>query len=329
MLLVEEPFAYAHAKTNEYLVDNPLHVIFFGITQKRDQRREREGSNQIPTRGKYLRQSTLELFNTIETRILIDPKHAIKRLSHLMPLRQHLQRQRSIDDDENYEELPYKAFYELCERNVIGTGLWPKLARFNHSCLPNCCFLVIRHLCFVSVLKPIAVGEELTICYLPSVYHSYVDRTLRLRNFYIDHCDCSLCDYDQTMGQGDMHQLCRLFEETEDDEEKRRYIFKHLLWQYGQTRPLGFVEQMSLLKRPVSVEIFLDQVKHGYLGHPWILNYLLTHMRKYSKLKSVFQELEREFAYFQWHITNDQTSDDEQKEKWTEMIRLLIETLPS
>ncbi|CAF4331933.1 unnamed protein product, partial [Rotaria magnacalcarata] len=74
-------------------------------------------------------------------------------MSHLLPLRQQPLRKKS--DDEDYQLLPYKLLVELFERNVIGSGLWPKLARFNHSCLPNCQFIIINRLCFLSVLKPI------------------------------------------------------------------------------------------------------------------------------------------------------------------------------
>lgn len=325
LLLVERPFAFAHLKTNEDLVNDRLHVMHFAIGRKRDSRINAEGT--VST-GKYFRQTSLELLRILETRILVDPKYSMEKLSHLMPLRQQIQRQ-NLDDEENFQLLPYKLILELYERNVIGTGLWPKFSRFNHSCLPNCSFLVINHLCFVNVLKPIEIGEELTISYLPSVYNSYLERTLRLRDYYIDQCDCSLCQYDRIEGQSEMQQLCRLFEENDDDENKRRFIFKHLISQYGQSRPLGFVEQMSLLKRSVSPEIFVSQVRHGYLAHPSILNYLLTHLHKYSKLKSVFRQLESQFGYFQWNITNDDIPEDEQKRQWADAIELFIKTLPN
>lgn len=144
----------------------------------------------------------------------------------------------------------------------------------------------------------------MTISYLPSVYTPYIDRTLRLREYYIEECQCELCDYDRNVGRAEMQQLNRQFEENDEEEEKRRYIFKRLLYQYGSDRPLGFIDQMSRLKRPVTIDIFKKQVRHGYLAHSYILNYLSSHEHKYDKLTSVINKLQEEFAYFNW------TTDD-------------------
>ncbi|CAM4932981.1 unnamed protein product [Rotaria socialis] len=314
LLMVEQPFAYVHSESNETLIDGSSHYITFSLTQKPEHRCTED--EEIST-GKYLRQPVLELLRHLETRILIDHKKFVERMSHLLPLRQQPLRKKS--DDEDYQLLPYKLLVELFERNVIGSGLWPKLARFNHSCLPNCHFIIINHLCFLSVLKPIETGEELTICYLPSVYTSYIDRTLRLREYRIQECECKLCDYDKNIGQAEMQQLNRLFDENEEHEEKRRYLFKHLLYQYSSDRPLGFIEQMSQLKRSVKIDIFLKQVRHGYLAYPYILNYILSHIHKYDKLESVINELQKEFAYINW--TSD--SDDKIK-RFTTILQLFI-----
>ena len=119
-----------------------------------------------------------------------------------------------------------------------------------------------------------------------------------------------------------MQQLCRQFEENEDDEEKRRYLIKHLIYQYNQNRPLGFIEQISQLKRSVKIDIFIQQVKHGYLAHPYILNYILTHRNKYDKLENIINELKREFKYFNWTI-----HDNDQNKRFTDIIQLLINFL--
>ncbi|CAF0794077.1 unnamed protein product [Rotaria sp. Silwood1] len=315
LLLVEQPFAFVHSKSNEELVDSQSHLVTFSLTQKREHRNIDEDGTSA---GKYLRQSVLELLRQFETRILVDHKKFIEKLSHLTPLRQQPLRKKS--DDEDYYLLPYKVLIELFERNVIGSGLWPKLARFNHSCLPNCFYIIINHLCFLSVLKPIETGEEMTICYLPSVYSSYIDRTLRLREYYIDECTCKLCDYDKNIGQAEMQQINRQFEESEEDEEKRRYLFKNLIYQYSADRPLGFVEQMSRLKRTVKMDIFIKQVIHGYLAYPYILNYILSHIHKYDKLQCVINELQKEFAYINWTVDNN----DNQIKRFRDILQLFI-----
>ncbi|CAF3928624.1 unnamed protein product [Adineta steineri] len=320
LLLVERPFAYVHAKTNEMLVDDPMHLITFSLTQKPEYRNMEDGGTNG---GKYLRQTVLELLREVETRILIDHKYFVEKLSHLTPLRQQPLRKKS--DDEDYYHLPYKILLEIFERNVIGSGLWTKLARFNHSCLPNCFYIIINHICFLSVIKPIEIGEEMTICYLPTVYSSYIERTLRLREYFIDECQCQLCEHDRNIGQAEMQQLCRQFEENDEDEEKRRYLFKHLIYQYSSNRSLGFIEQMSQLKRSIKLDIFVKQVKHGYLMHPYILKYILTHINKYDKLQNIINELKKEFSYFNWTIEN--IDNENQINRFKDIIQLLINYL--
>lgn len=301
LLLVERPFAYVPSKSNEDLVDENSHVIPFSLTQKAEYRNNSE--DVMSSGGRYLRQPTLQLIREIETGILIDHQRLMEKLSHLSPLRQQSTRKKS--DDEDYYLLPYKIFVEFLERNVIHDGLWPKLSRLNHSCLPNCFYLIINQFCFLSVIKPIQIGEELTICYLPSIYSSYIERTLRLREYHIDECRCELCEYDRKIGQAEMQQICQQFEDNDIDEDRRRYLFKYLLTQYGSDRPLGFVEQMSALKRSVHIDIFLEQVKHGYLAYPYILKYLLAHRKQSNRFDCLIRQLQEEFAYFKW-TSNDQ-----------------------
>lgn len=126
-----------------------------------------------------------------------------------------------------------------------------------------------------------------------------------------------------------MQQLIRQFEENEDDEEKRRYLFKHLIYQYSINRPLGFIEQMSQLKRSIKIDIFIEQIKHGYLAYPYILNYFLSHMNKYDKLENIIDELRREFAYFNWIIDDDDDDDNTNNKitRFTDIIQLFVNFL--
>jgi hypothetical protein len=80
---------------------------------------------------------------------------------------------------------------------------------------------------------------------------------------------------------------------------------------------------MSQLKRSVNIDIFVEQVKHGYLAHPYILNYILSHINKSDKLKNIINELQKEFTYINWTSDND----DDQIKRLTEMIPLLVNFL--
>jgi hypothetical protein len=84
---------------------------------------------------------------------------------------------------------------------------------------------------------------------------------------------------------------------------------------------------MSQLKRSVNIDIFLEQVKHGYLAHPYILNYLLTHINKYDKLKNIINELQREFSYFNWIIDDNNNDTDNQIKRFIDIIQLFVNFL--
>lgn len=319
LLFVERPLAYVPARTNDVLIDDPSRLTIFSLTQKPENRNLDEGCTQG---GKYLRQTSLELIQQLETRLLIDHKHFLDKLAHLTPLRQRLVR--SSSDEEDSCRLPYRVLMEVFERNVIGNGFWPKLARFNHSCLPNCFYMIVHQVCFLSVLRPIEPGEELTICYLPTVYTSYIERTLHLREYYVDECECPLCEYDRSVGQSELQQIYRQFDEADEDDERRRQLFKHMMHRHSDSRPLGFVAQMSGLKRDVSMPIFLQQVKHGYLPHPYILKYILAHWSKVSQLTDVVKRLQQELAYVEWRTD----IPFEQDPRFKPLLRALITVLP-
>lgn len=324
LLIVERPFAFVHGQSNENLITSELPLVRFALTRKFEARFE---SDDTSTPHKYLRHPAVELLSLVEEKILSRPEESMKDLSNLLPFRNMRQRE-SYEDEASYKQLPYKHLLNFYERNMIGTGIWLKLSRFNHSCLPNCYFLVCRHFVFVSTLRTIENNEELTINYLPSMYNSYVERTIRLRDYFIENCSCELCVYDREVGQIELQQICRLFDESNGDEQRQRYWFKCLLRRFGPTRPLGFIEQMKKLKTRVSTKIFSEQVRNGYLNDQFILQYLLTNVNKFESLKPVYELLKSQFSLFNWKPTNLTSSIDELKDCYKTNIELIIRCLP-
>lgn len=74
-------------------------------------------------------------------------------------------------------------------------GLWPFIASFNHSCLPNCFYYGIGPYLIVKSIKDIKPNEELTISYLgPQPFDS---RSKVLYEKWDFKCDCSLCHYER------------------------------------------------------------------------------------------------------------------------------------
>jgi hypothetical protein len=79
LLLVERPYAFVHSRSNETLVNEHTHIITFSLTQKPEHRNTDDGGTNG---GKYLRQTVLDLLRQLETRILIDHKQFVEKLSN-------------------------------------------------------------------------------------------------------------------------------------------------------------------------------------------------------------------------------------------------------
>jgi hypothetical protein len=73
-----------------------------------------------------------------------------------------------------------------------GTGAI--ISRINHSCAPNALFRWNEEMFAAEVraLRPIARGEEVTMCYVPEL-EGYASRQARLRDAYGFTCTCELC----------------------------------------------------------------------------------------------------------------------------------------
>ncbi|KAI0306262.1 hypothetical protein B0F90DRAFT_728351 [Multifurca ochricompacta] len=73
-----------------------------------------------------------------------------------------------------------------------GTGAI--ISRINHSCAPNALFRWNEDMFAAEVraLRPIARGEEVTMCYVPEL-EGYASRQARLRDAYGFTCTCELC----------------------------------------------------------------------------------------------------------------------------------------
>jgi [histone H3]-lysine4/36 N-trimethyltransferase SMYD len=76
-------------------------------------------------------------------------------------------------------------------------GLFPLLARINHSCDPNAQIIsqtFVDYHVDVIALRSIGVGEEVTISYLPPHIHQRVSRRKQLlQSRYLFDCQCSRC----------------------------------------------------------------------------------------------------------------------------------------
>ncbi|CAF1112033.1 unnamed protein product [Didymodactylos carnosus] len=303
LLFVEEAFVYSVEQSTEMLLAEQRYVTL-GLSQQTIQ----------STGGKVYTQSTSNLLHQIEKRLILEKTNVLdKYLSDLNPIRQYKEKMlKKVEDDDDKQQqfLPYRLIVELHEHNTMSNGyccgIWPKLAQFNHLCLPNCLWLIIGRFCFLSVYQPIKKGQELTISYV-SNYNSYEKRTRLLFGYAINDCLCDLCQYDKNVGDKKMSQLlkkCDILSVYDNDNSQQLLmkISKKLSHTYIN-RPLGFVEQLN-------EQIFLNEIKNGYVFHSKIFSYLhhiLTKKVKNDELSSILEQIMKLLSYFNLTTTSQNT----------------------
>merc|ERR1719323_287536 len=89
-------------------------------------------------------------------------------------------------------------FIQTYVTNAFSDGLWPDLARVNHSCFPNAEVVKRARERLLVVVRPVERGEEVTHSYL----HSLMGRDARrevLERRWGFLCDCTLCCLPQSI----------------------------------------------------------------------------------------------------------------------------------
>jgi len=98
-------------------------------------------------------------------------------------------------------ELDFRKFCNFIQTyvtNAFSDGLWPDLARVNHSCFPNAEVVKRGRERYLVVVRPVERGEEVTHSYL----HSLMGRDARrevLERRWGFLCDCTLCCLPQSI----------------------------------------------------------------------------------------------------------------------------------
>lgn len=73
------------------------------------------------------------------------------------------------------------------------SGLFPNIARINHSCLPNAFWIYEDNVMTVRALFDIKKGEEICCCYLKPLNYTFKQRQEILFNKYGFKCKCNQC----------------------------------------------------------------------------------------------------------------------------------------
>ncbi|XP_068236219.1 SET and MYND domain-containing protein 4-like [Palaemon carinicauda] len=94
-----------------------------------------------------------------------------------------------------FKLLEIKCNNEEMEKVDIGSGIFPSLCLFNHSCHSNCEPYVFGRTQVVRASRPISSGSEVTVSYIRGFYvKSKEERQKSLWNVYQFMCNCQACE---------------------------------------------------------------------------------------------------------------------------------------
>jgi tetratricopeptide (TPR) repeat protein len=94
--------------------------------------------------------------------------------------------------------------HDIVARNAFGlgdphrkqdysSGIYIRSSYINHSCVPNSRRDTIGDLLLLHATRPIAMGEEISICYLGDELESYASRKESTKYMWNFQCECALC----------------------------------------------------------------------------------------------------------------------------------------
>mmetsp|Transcript_44208 Transcript_44208/g.71040 ORF Transcript_44208/g.71040 Transcript_44208/m.71040 type:complete len:484 (+) Transcript_44208:31-1482(+) len=92
--------------------------------------------------------------------------------------------------------------------NGVYYSVFPRLARFAHSCSPNCVLKIGSGKCEIRVVKDVSEGEELTISLLPDLYQSSKTRQKLLNVTRGIACTCTRCKVEAETGTEYLSAFC-------------------------------------------------------------------------------------------------------------------------
>ena len=84
--------------------------------------------------------------------------------------------------------------------NEIGSALIPELTKLNHSCDPNCVLSFRGRTAYVTAIREIPEGEQITISYI-SLPKPFLARRQQLFSQYNFECTCGLCSVQRKKGR--------------------------------------------------------------------------------------------------------------------------------
>ena len=98
-----------------------------------------------------------------------------------------------VDVYEMYNKLVVNLFtLEDGQLRTIGSALIPEISKINHSCEPNCILSFKGRTAYITAIREIPKGTEITISYIP-LPKSFLTRKEQLHRQYNFTCYCCLC----------------------------------------------------------------------------------------------------------------------------------------
>lgn len=108
--------------------------------------------------------------------------------------------------------VPLRSLDLLSAPSIVRNGVWIHSSYMNHSCLPNSVRSFIGDMLFLRAARDIEQDEEITTQYLAPELE-YETRQQKFETTWGFRCNCTLCTFDQSVGQAKEKQRMEIFEE--------------------------------------------------------------------------------------------------------------------
>jgi len=138
--------------------------------------------------------------------------------------------------------------YLVLQHNGFDSGLYSMLTKINHSCNPNCIKFIPSKGNAASEIwstRPIAMNEEITICYCSPIETTYTKRTEFIESHHSFKCKCRRCISESIKSKNDQYSNTIVLNE-EALEETLLHIEIELNWLKLDSPP-DVIERCSIL----------------------------------------------------------------------------------
>ena len=102
-----------------------------------------------------------------------------------------------------------RKIHNIYETNTFQNGVFLKMSRFNHACIPNAEYFWNEETKFrdLRAIRPIKIGEEITLSYIGVSCQDRDERRTHLKNYFQFHCTCDACEISEEKAEKE-REIC-------------------------------------------------------------------------------------------------------------------------